>query len=108
VLHPQLLRVAREAWGGIAVLAAVGLLLAVLHVAFAIGAGAAVGAVVRGTVQDGASQAVAALAVLAALATARAVVTWAQEPLAARRRRRVRARLRARLLTRLPAVPPRA
>ncbi|WP_265521550.1 ABC transporter ATP-binding protein/permease [Oerskovia flava] len=100
MLHRQLLRIAGAARGGIAVLAGAGVLLGALHVAFAVGAGAAVGAVVRGT-----GDVVPTLAALAVVATARAVLTAAQAPLAARVGVGVRVRLRTRLLDRLPAVP---
>ncbi|WP_250445003.1 ABC transporter ATP-binding protein [Actinotalea sp. C106] len=100
MLHRRLLQLAGVVSGSVATLAALGILLCVLHVVFAIYAGAAVGAIVRGD-----EQALPQLMVLAGVALLRALVVWAQEPMATRVGVRVRGRLRARLLDHLAAVP---
>lgn len=100
MLHRRLLHLAGAAPGAICALAALGVALCGVHVVFAVLAGEAVAAVVHGR-----GQVLAPLLLLGVVAAVRAVLVWAQEPLAARVGVAVRVRLRARLLRQLQAVP---
>ncbi|WP_110589496.1 ABC transporter ATP-binding protein/permease [Microbacterium suaedae] len=100
MIHRRLLQLAGTVPDAIALLAAMGLLLSALHVAFAITLGSAIAALVTGG-----GDPVRAFAVLAAVMVVRGVVIWARELVVARTGARVRIRLRRRLLGRLSAVP---
>lgn len=100
MLHRRLLQLAGAVSGAVGALAGLGVVLCALHVAFAVCAGATVGAIVRGD-----SEVLPQLAVLAGITAVRAVVVWAQELVAARAGVAVRVRLRTRLLDHLPGVP---
>ncbi|WP_156759183.1 ABC transporter ATP-binding protein/permease [Microbacterium karelineae] len=100
MIHRRLLQLAGAAPGAIALLAAMGLLLSALHVAFAITLGSAIAALVTGG-----GDPVRAVAVLATVMVVRGVAIWARELVAARAGARVRIRLRRRLLGQLSAVP---
>lgn len=100
MVHRRLLQLAGAVPGAILALAGLGAALSALHVAFALAAGAVIAALVRGV-----GDPLPGLAVLAAVALARGVLTGVREPVAARFGAGVRVRLRRRLLARLGAVP---
>ncbi|MEU4361477.1 ATP-binding cassette domain-containing protein [Promicromonospora sp. NPDC023987] len=100
MIHRRLLQLAGTVPGPILALAAVGLVLSALHVAFAVLAGLVVASLVRGDGEVGAP-----LTALAVVALVRAAVIWAREPLTTRIGVAVRIRLRSRLLDKIAAAP---
>lgn len=110
MIHRRLLQLAGTVRGAILALAAVGLALSALHVAFAVLVGLVVAALVRGAGDVGASDVGASdvgapLTALAVVALVRAAVIWARESLTTRIGVSVRLRLRSRLLDQVAAVP---
>lgn len=105
MVHRRLLQLAGTVRGAILALAAVGLVLSVLHVAFAVLVGLVVAALVRDAGDAGAGDVGAPLTALAAVALVRAAVIWARELLTTRVGVSVRLRLRSRLLDQVAAVP---
>ncbi len=100
MIHRRLLQLAGAVPGTILGLAAVGIVVCALHVAFALTAATVIAALVHGAQDVG-----PALGVLAVVAVARAVVIGVREPLAARCGASVRIRLRRRLLEQVAAAP---
>ncbi|MFC7624073.1 ABC transporter ATP-binding protein/permease [Microlunatus sp. GCM10028923] len=100
MIHRRLLQLAGAVPGAVLGLAAIGIVIAALQIAFAITAGSVIAALVRGTGDPW-----PALATLAAVTLARGLLVWVREPVAARVGATVRIRLRRRLLDRLSAVP---
>lgn len=100
MVHRRLLQLAGAVRGAILALAAVGLVLSALHVAFALLVGLVVAALVRGDGDVGTP-----LTALAVVALVRAAVIWARESLTTRIGVSVRLRLRSRLLDQVAAVP---
>lgn len=76
MIHRQLLQLAGTVRGAILALAAVGLALSALHVAFAVLVGLVVAALVRGDGDVGAGDIGPPLTALAVVALVRAVVIW--------------------------------
>ncbi|MFD6138662.1 ATP-binding cassette domain-containing protein [Promicromonospora sp. NPDC060271] len=105
MIHRRLLQLAGAVRGAILALAAVGLVLSALHVAFAVLVGLVVAALVRDAGAVGAGDVGGPLTALAAVALVRAVVIWARESLTTRVGVSVRLRLRSRLLDQVAAVP---
>ncbi|MFI6424238.1 ABC transporter ATP-binding protein/permease [Promicromonospora sp. NPDC050880] len=100
MVHRRLLQLAGAVSGAILALAGLGVVLSVLHIAFALAAGSVVTAVVHG---DG--DLVPGLAALTGIALLRGVLIGAREPTATRVGAEVRIRLRRRLLLQLATVP---
>ncbi|MFB7251482.1 ABC transporter ATP-binding protein/permease [Microbacterium sp. NPDC056234] len=99
MIHRRLLQVAGAVPGAIAVLAAIGILVSALHVAFAFAMAGVITALTHGAAAPG-----AAVAALVAIALARAVLVWLREPLATKVGAGVRIRLRRRLLERMAVM----
>lgn len=99
MIHRRLQELAGAVSGAIAGLAALGLLLSGLHIVFALAIAAVVAAIV-----SGGPGVVGSVALLAAVAAARALVIWVRDTTAARLGASVRVRLRARLLTRAVGI----
>lgn len=100
MIHRRLLQLAGAVPGAIAALAATGIAISGLHVAFAFTLASVIAALIRGEGDQ-----VAALVLLGVITLARGAAIWARELLAARIGTSVRIRLRRRLLDRLAAVP---
>lgn len=100
MIHRRLLELAGAVPAAVLGLAAFGLFVSALHIAFAFVLALTVAALIRG---DG--EPWTPLAALAAITTIRAVAIWGREVLAARVGASVRVRLRRRLLRRLADVP---
>lgn len=100
MIHRRLLQLAGAVPGAIALLAACGVLISALHVAYAFALASAITGLVLGR-----GDTVTAFVTTAVLALARAVMIWARDLLAARVGATIRIRLRRRLLDRLVAVP---
>jgi ABC-type transport system involved in cytochrome bd biosynthesis fused ATPase/permease subunit len=99
MIHRRLLQLAGSIPGAIALLAGLGILVSVLHVAFSLAAAGVIAALTNGT-----GGLLGALVPLVAVAVVRAGAIWLREPVATRIGADVRIRLRDRLLDRATAI----
>ncbi|WP_129667774.1 ABC transporter ATP-binding protein/permease [Phytoactinopolyspora endophytica] len=100
MIHRRLLQLAGAVPGAITILAATGIFISALHVAFAFSLASVIAALIRGE-----GDPVPAFVLLVAITATRGTAVWGRELLAARIGATVRIRLRRRLLDRLAAVP---
>lgn len=100
MIHRRLLQLAGAIPGAVLALAAAGIVLSALHIAFAFTLASVIAALIRGE-----GDPVAAFVLLLIIAALRGAGIWARELLASRVGATVRIRLRRRLLERLAAVP---
>ncbi|MGV8913368.1 MAG: ABC transporter ATP-binding protein/permease [Rhodoglobus sp.] len=100
MIHRRLAQIAGTVLGPIVGLAAVGIILSLLHSVFAISLGSVIVTLIR---DDG--NTVTALVILGAVTGTRAIVIWIREPLTVRVGATVRVALRLRLLSKLITVP---